>query len=191
MVGSAARPEWTKASAGILLDTVVRIHGGSPGARQDIQTSRNRVSVVRPGSLQPKPEDEYDVSFVYGSEAGNPDIHARSLSPMIRKFIEGYNVCIMLFGATGSGKTTTLEGGRGKDTRGGADGDGLVHLAIDEIFELIHGKAVSVGEAVAKRRRMPSSKGFDFFVESSFAEIYNEQCHDLYSKGAAVASNLP
>jgi hypothetical protein len=48
-----------------------------------------------------------------------------------------------------------------------------------------------LGEAVAKRRRMPSSKGFDFFVESSFAEIYNEQCHDLYSKGAAVASNLP
>lgn len=47
------------------------------------------------------------------------------------------------------------------------------------------------GEAVAKRRRMPSSKGFDFFVESSFVEVYNEQCHDLYSKGAAVASNLP
>eukprot|EP00878_Enallax_costatus_P017127 GHUV01017982.1.p1 GENE.GHUV01017982.1~~GHUV01017982.1.p1 ORF type:complete len:104 (-),score=21.15 GHUV01017982.1:527-838(-) len=38
---------------------------------------------------------------------------------------------------------------------------------------------------------MPSSKGFDFFVESSFVEVYNEQCHDLYSKGASVASNLP
>lgn len=46
---------------------------------------------------------------------------------------------------TGSGKTTTLEGGRGKDRRGSPDGDGLVHLAIDELFELVHGKAVTVG----------------------------------------------
>eukprot|EP00878_Enallax_costatus_P035224 GHUV01039231.1.p1 GENE.GHUV01039231.1~~GHUV01039231.1.p1 ORF type:complete len:419 (+),score=96.69 GHUV01039231.1:574-1830(+) len=188
---STNRPEWTRASAGIPVDTVVRINGGTPGARQDIQTSRNRVSVVRPGSLQPKPEDEYDVTFVYGAEAANSDIHERSISPLIRKFIEGYNVCVLAFGATGSGKTTTLEGGRGKDRRGSSDGDGLVHLAIDELFELVHGKAVTVGEAVAKRRRMPSSKGFDFFVESSFVEVYNEQCHDLYSKGASVASNLP
>ncbi len=52
---------------------------------------------------------------------------------------------------TGSGKTTTLEGGRGKDTRGTSDGDGLVHLAIDELFELVHGKAVSVGEQADKQ----------------------------------------
>ncbi len=38
---------------------------------------------------------------------------------------------------------------------------------------------------------MPSAKGFDFFVESSFVEVYNEQCRDLYSKGGAVASSLP
>eukprot|EP00882_Tetradesmus_deserticola_P022496 GHRQ01024412.1.p2 GENE.GHRQ01024412.1~~GHRQ01024412.1.p2 ORF type:complete len:107 (+),score=15.18 GHRQ01024412.1:446-766(+) len=94
-------PEWTRASIGIPIDTVVRIHGGTPGVRQDIQTSRNRVSVVRPGSLQPKPEDEYDVTYVYGAEASNEDIHARSISPLIRKCLEGYNVCVMLFGATG------------------------------------------------------------------------------------------
>lgn len=47
---------------------------------------------------------------------------------------------------TGSGKTTTLEGSRGRDTRGSPDGDGLVHLAIDELFQLVHGKAVTVGE---------------------------------------------
>lgn len=48
------------------------------------------------------------------------------------------------------------------------------------------------GEAVAKKRRLPSSKGFDFFVESSFVELYNETCRDLYSKsGPAGAPNLP
>jgi hypothetical protein len=45
----------------------------------------------------------------------------------------------------GSGKTTTLEGARGKDMRGTAEGDGLVHAAVDTLFELIHAKAVSVG----------------------------------------------
>jgi len=48
------------------------------------------------------------------------------------------------------------------------------------------------GEAVAKRRRLPSSKGFDFFVESSYVELYTETCRDLYSKsGPAGAPNLP
>ncbi|WIA40562.1 hypothetical protein OEZ86_013904 [Tetradesmus obliquus] len=84
-----------------------------------------------------------------------------------------------------SGKTTTLEGSRGRDTRGSPDGDGLVHLAIDELFQLVHGKAVTVAEAVAKRRRMPAGMGFSFFVESSFVELHNEQCHDLYAKGSA------
>lgn len=50
----------------------------------------------------------------------------------------------------------------------------------------------AVGEAVAKKRRLSSSKGFDFFVESSFVELYNETCRDLYSKsGPAGAPNLP
>jgi hypothetical protein len=48
------------------------------------------------------------------------------------------------------------------------------------------------GEAVAQKRRLPGSKGFDFFVESSFVELYNETCRDLYSKsGPAGAPNLP
>lgn len=48
------------------------------------------------------------------------------------------------------------------------------------------------GEAVAKKRRLPSSKGFDFFVESSYVEVYNETCRDLYSRsGPAGAPNLP
>ncbi len=52
----------------------------------------------------------------------------------------------------GSGKSSTLEGTRGIDTRGGAEGDGLVHLAIDALFELVRHKAVAVGE----RRRPPA-----------------------------------
>jgi hypothetical protein len=46
----------------------------------------------------------------------------------------------------GAGKSSTLEGTRGRETWGTTDGDGLVHLAVDELFGLVHGKAVTVGE---------------------------------------------
>jgi hypothetical protein len=46
---------------------------------------------------------------------------------------------------SGSGKTLTLEGGSGQDSRGGSDGDGLVHLCADELFSLLHTKANAVG----------------------------------------------
>jgi hypothetical protein len=45
MVGSAARPEWTKASAGILLDTVVRIHGGSPGVQALLHSALAEIGI--------------------------------------------------------------------------------------------------------------------------------------------------
>jgi hypothetical protein len=241
-------------------------------------------------------EDEYDLSFVYGPNASNADIHARSIAPLLRKVVEGYNATVLLFGATGgprasgrgggghssllqhdeyihhardrvlapsapppasrlfnfctrigSGKTTTLEGSHargGSGSSGGAsDGGGLVHLAADELFELVHSKAVAVGEggarehplrirawgawprrcpnplvprccrnksgrrnhrnacaapapprageAVARKRRVPSAKGFDFFVEASFVELHSEAAHDLLSKGAGASAALP
>ena len=49
----------------------------------------------------------------------------------------------------------------------------------------------SAGEAVAKKRRMPSAKGFDFFVEASYVELYDEACHDLLSKGPGAGAALP
>lgn len=188
---TAVRPEWTRASVGVPCEVVGRIHAGQHGARVDLLTSRNRVSVVKPGALQAKPEDEYEMSFVYGPEANNADVHNRTVVPLLKKFLEGYNVTVLLFGATGSGKTHTMEGARAKEVRGSSAGDGIVHYAIDEIFSLLHSKAIAVGEAVAQKRRMPTGRGFDFFLESSCSEVYNEGCHDLLAKGQNKGANLP
>eukprot|EP00983_Pelagomonas_calceolata_P008211 268715-Pelagomonas_calceolata.AAC.1 len=92
-------------------------------------------------------EEEYGVGYVYGPEASNADITARSIQPLLRKFLEGYNTTVIVFGATGAGKTTSLEGGKAKDSIKNSDqGDGLVHLAIDELFRMINHKAAAVGE---------------------------------------------
>ncbi|KAF5831835.1 P-loop containing nucleoside triphosphate hydrolase protein [Dunaliella salina] len=162
------------------------------GARQDVLTSRSRVSIVRPGALQARPEEEYSVGYVYGPEASNADITARSIQPLLRKFLEGYNTTVIVFGATGAGKTLSLEGGKAKDSIKNSDqGDGLVHLAIDELFRMINHKASAVGDLINQKRRAPSAKAFDFFLETSFLELYNEGCHDLYQHGAASQANLP
>jgi hypothetical protein len=47
------------------------------------------------------------------------------------------------------------------------------------------------GDMIAQKRRMPAAKAFDFFLESSYVELYNEGCHDLYQRGAAVQASLP
>jgi hypothetical protein len=49
---------------------------------------------------------------------------------------------------------------------------------------------IATGEAVAKKRRMPAGKGFDFFVEASAVELESENCHDLFQKGAEVGCKL-
>lgn len=50
---------------------------------------------------------------------------------------------------------------------------------------------VPAGEAVAKKRRVPSAKGFDYYVEAAFTELHSEECRDLLSKGAGAAASLP
>ncbi|KAG2485692.1 hypothetical protein HYH03_015577 [Edaphochlamys debaryana] len=178
------RPEWTRTTLGIPLDTIVRVHPGAVGAKPDLSYSRNRVSVSRVPGAAARPEDEFDVGYVYGPESTNQDVAARSLLPLLRKLVDGYNVAVLAFGATGSGKTLLMEGSSGKE-RHSPEGGGLVHLAVDELFRLLGEKAVAVGSAVAEKRRLPSARAFDFFLETSFAEV-----HDLYARPEAVRAPL-
>jgi hypothetical protein len=47
-------------------------------------------------------EDEFDATYCYGSGSTNQDIHDRTILPLVCKLIEGYNVCVLLTGATGA-----------------------------------------------------------------------------------------
>ncbi|KAL6745189.1 P-loop containing nucleoside triphosphate hydrolase protein, partial [Haematococcus lacustris] len=186
-MSSAPRPEWTRTPPGIPYDCVARVCGSTAGsgAQQDLVLSRTGVSVLRPGG------DQYELGYVYGPESSNADLLSRSLMPLLRKWTDGYNVTLMALGATGSGKTFSLEGGRAQDAgRGSSQGDGLVHLTADACFRLLQHKAAAVGEAAAAKRRGPVNRAFDFFLESSFVELYSETCHDLYAQGAARQSSL-
>ncbi len=56
-------------------------------------------------------------------------------------------LCVYLCVYTGSGKSYTLEGSRSRDAGGASpQGDGAVHYAADELFKLLHQRAVAVGK---------------------------------------------
>ncbi len=46
-------------------------------------------------------EDEHMLDFAYGPDAQPADVHERSLLPLLRKLVEGYNTAAILFGASG------------------------------------------------------------------------------------------
>jgi kinesin family protein C1 len=67
--------------------------------------------------------------------------------------IDGYNVSILSYGQTGSGKTFGMSGV-----------DGIIPSSISHLLSEI--------------RRL-KSKGWDYVVEASFVEVYNEMINDL------------
>lgn len=72
---------------------------------------------------------------------------------LVQSVIDGYNVSILSYGQTGSGKTFGMSGV-----------DGIIPSSISHLLSEI--------------RRL-KSKGWDYVVEASFVEVYNEMINDL------------
>ena len=90
--------------------------------------------------------------------------------------MDGENVFVYLFGATDTSKSDLLEGGDPSKAN-------LVELAAGEIFKSLSAKNKEVMDYLSSSK--PAQGGrhrqYDFFVESSFAEVYNERCRCLFS----------
>ena len=79
-------------------------------SRKDLIPARNQVSVLRPGAVQPRDEDDFEVDYVFGEDATAEDIQERTLAKLVAQVSEGENGAVLCFGATGTGKTHTLQG---------------------------------------------------------------------------------
>ena len=86
----------------------------------------------------------------------------------MRAVLEGVNVSIFNYGATGSGKTHTMEGKN--------DEKGLVYLVTQQIFKMLE----------EKRYTNPT---YHFEARIRFLEIFDETVHDLLQPGAGMAYN--
>ncbi|PQQ01146.1 kinesin-like protein KIN-14R [Prunus yedoensis var. nudiflora] len=76
-------------------------------------------------------------------------------SPMIISVLDGYNVCILAYGQTGTGKTFTMEG---SDTNRGVN-----YRTLEQLFK------------IADERK----ETFIYNISVSVLEVYNEQIRDL------------
>ena len=83
------------------------------------------------------------------------------VSQLVQSALDGYKVCLFSYGQTGSGKTYTMLGNSGESK-------GIIARSVEKIIE--------ASAALQK-------KGWEYSMEASFVEIYNETIRDLLQPG--------
>ncbi len=175
------KPDWTQKSRGASIQSVVHVKNAREKDTKSLLISRNAVSVLKPGRSRVEPEDEFVVDACFGQDTTATDIVKNTIKPLVSKVVEGYNVYVLVFGASDTSKTVLLEG----DAEQGREG--LVEVSGAELFRTLGSKNKQVLDYLSSSSSTKGSKsGFDFFVETAFSEVYNEKCKDLYSDEASV-----
>jgi len=88
------------------------------------------------------------------------------VSELVQSALDGYNVCLFSYGQTGAGKTHTMQGAESTEARG------IIPRAVAQLLE-----------AIAKLR----AQGWEYSLEASFVEIYNETIRDLLQPPSSSA----
>lgn len=110
----------------------------------------------------------YNFSFdrVFGPSNGQ-DIVFTEVSEFVQSALDGYNVCLFSYGQTGSGKTHTMQG------TGIGQMRGIIPRAIEQ---------------VGQYKEQLEKDGWQYNMQVSFVEIYNETIRDLLRDD--IVSNL-
>ncbi|CAL5029857.1 unnamed protein product [Urochloa decumbens] len=94
---------------------------------------------------------------VFDPNASQGDVFVE-ISQLVQSALDGYKVCIFAYGQTGSGKTYTMMG------RPGIDQKGIIPRSLEQIF---------------KTSQSLESQGWEYSMQASMLEIYNETIRDL------------
>ncbi|KAI8582490.1 hypothetical protein K450DRAFT_170870, partial [Umbelopsis ramanniana AG] len=114
----------------------------------------------------------FTFDYVFGPNSTQDEIFVTLASPLIHKFIDGYNVTILAYGQTSSGKTYTMGTAQHGDDADDIQNEGIIPRAMSLLFETKF-RPLSVASALDDMRRNKSS------IKVSFVEIYNEDLVDL------------
>ncbi|KAG8462867.1 hypothetical protein KFE25_001640 [Diacronema lutheri] len=108
----------------------------------------------------------FEFNRVYGPSSTQEDVF-RDTEPLMTSVLDGFNVCVLAYGQSGSGKTFTMEGT--------VDEPGLTLRAVERLFEL-----------AAERR----AQGYESNLTLGMIEIYNEGLRDLIAQEGGAAAKL-
>ncbi|GLC49983.1 hypothetical protein PLESTB_000329700 [Pleodorina starrii] len=115
------------------------------------------ITVSAPsGQSVQKHSFSFDRVFIPGTSQENVFLE---LAELVQSALDGHKVCIFAYGQTGSGKTYTMLGNR--------ESPGVIPRAMQQIFES--------GQKLA-------SQDWQFNMQASMLEIYNEDIRDLLSR---------
>lgn len=102
---------------------------------------------------------------LYKPESLTYDIFRDSFSPLVDLLIAGYNVCVLVFGETGSGKSFSLAGEKNAKA-------GMIPLIINSVFTKMRNER-------SANVRVQRNEVNDGVVFVQFVEVYNEKLRDL------------
>jgi len=128
--------------------------------RSDGQTLK--ISKVAKSSEERSEEHSFGFDRVFGPSSSQEFVF-QEVSEFVQSALDGYNVCLFSYGQTGSGKTHTMQGSGNGSMRG------IIPRAMQQV-------------GVYKTEL--ESKGWDYQMEVSFIEIYNETIRDLLRANA-------
>lgn len=141
-------------------------------SKERSQSASQTLSVINSSSLSFKGQ-QFTYDHVFSDKLTQCELYSKTAAPMLKSFMDGYNVTIMAYGQTGSGKTFTM----GTSSEETDDYKGLVPRFVTDLFENItmasESGAMDGGEASDESSEMESK------VSISFLEIYGEDVYDL------------
>ncbi|CAI2175051.1 3343_t:CDS:2 [Funneliformis geosporum] len=130
--------------------------------RQILTTSSHIPNqVVVQGQNDKKPQN-FSFDHVFGPDTKQNEVFEKAVLNLVDKFLEGYNVTILAYGQTSSGKTHTM--GTVDNSSIPPEYKGIIPRAMSTLFSTIN-------SAQYKTRK--------FTIKVSFVEIYNEDLIDL------------
>ncbi|GLJ25915.1 hypothetical protein SUGI_0496800 [Cryptomeria japonica] len=103
----------------------------------------------------------YKLDFCYGQEAEVEQIFSREVEGILAGLFRGYNATVFAYGASGSGKTHTMQGNKKKP--------GLMPLVISSLLSKAHDSETR--------------------LDISYYEVYMDRCYDLL--GPKTKSPVP
>lgn len=106
-------------------------------------TSSSSLVITKPGDsgayLKSQSGSAFDFAFdaVFDETSTQTDVYTKSAKPYVGKVMQGENVTIFAYGATGAGKTHTMFGNTRFDSTAAFAGAGIIPQAVTDLFHLV------------------------------------------------------
>ncbi|KAG2221922.1 hypothetical protein INT45_013258 [Circinella minor] len=109
-------------------------------------------------------DKSFTYDYVFDSNTIQSQVYSEAITPLLDKFMEGFNTTILAYGQTGSGKTYSM--GTGLHNTTVREEEGIVPRSMVRLFE-------------SMEQRAQESPDFKYEILVSFLELYNEELVDL------------